>query len=65
MNAKRLRPVAFAVLMLVAVTVTTVAIPRSAVADGTRWLGEYYANPYLMGPPALIREDATRSSRSA
>jgi hypothetical protein len=59
MNAKRLRPIAFAVLMLVAVTVAAVAVPRSAGADDNRWLGEYYANPYLMGPPALIREDAT------
>jgi len=59
MNAKRLRMVGFAVLLLVAVTAAASAGPRSAAADDGGWLGEYYANPYLMGPPALIRQDAT------
>jgi hypothetical protein len=56
MNARRLRPVAFAVLTLVTV-VTAAALPRYAGAADGAWLGEYYANPWLMGPAALIRED--------
>jgi hypothetical protein len=58
MNAKRSRTVVIAVLMLVAVTMAAVAVPRTAAADDGGWLGEYYANPWLMGPPALIREDS-------
>ena len=60
MNARRLRPVAFAVLTLVTV-VTAAALPRSVGAADAAWLGEYYANPWLMGPPALIREDGNIS----
>jgi hypothetical protein len=58
MNAKPLRPIAFAVLILVAVTTAAITLPRSVAAADTGWLGEYYANPWLAGPPALIRQDA-------
>ena len=42
--------------MLVAVTISALRpVPRSAAADDGKWLGEYYANPWRMGPAALIR----------
>jgi hypothetical protein len=61
MNAKLFRPVALAILLLVAVTIAATDVPRSAGAADAGWLGEYYANAWLMGPPAMIREDASIS----
>jgi hypothetical protein len=57
MNARRSRSVEFAVLTLVTVMIAAFAVPHSAAAADAAWLGEYYPNPWLMGPPAQIRED--------
>jgi hypothetical protein len=57
MNARLFRPVAFAVALLVSVTAAVTGAPRAAGAADGVWLGEYYANPWLSGPPALIRQD--------
>ncbi|MGQ9715804.1 MAG: PA14 domain-containing protein [Anaerolineae bacterium] len=45
------------VIVVVLATSLTVAVPVAAQSNETGWRGEYFANPFLAGQPAMVRTD--------
>ncbi len=58
MNASRMRRLALVLPLLLVLLLSGVVGPAPVRAADTVWLGEYYANPWLMGPPVVVREDS-------